>query len=235
MTVPNSNPSFWRRGSRLATFVTIFASLAFVARAQAPYALFQNSAIVGSGNTITATQVPVVLGSGVTVYVNLTMQFDVDSSGNLTISSGFPQILPAPTLLTSSFVPGTYVGPSTILSGGMIITITGPGVTDGGATIWTLTTPSGANEETYPGTATWYVGPLASSPYAARLKSAGITSTAWSYGLLGASFGDTFDPWPANGLIGVSQVGNTITFASFSSAGKDSNLPFAQVTYTLKP
>lgn len=232
MTVFENNSSSLGRATRLATFVTLFTAWPFVARAQAPYALLQNSAIIGSGNTITATQVPVVLGSGVTVYVNLKLQFDVDSTGNLTVSSGYPQVFASPSLLTSSFIAGTYVGPNSINNGENIITISGPAVTAGGATIWTLTTPSGASSATYPATASWYVGPLASSPYAARLKAAGITSTAWSYGVLG---GPSLDGWFSNGLIGVSQVGNTLTFASFTADfGKDSNLPFDQITYTLK-
>jgi hypothetical protein len=146
-------------------------------------ALFQYSSLTGSGNTITATQVPVAAASGSTMYVNLSIQFDVDSSGNLTLSPGFPQISPSPSLIVSSFTAGRYTGPSTIYSGGAIVNISGPGVTDGGASQWSSAAAASANQCTYPGTATWYVGPIANSPYVTRLKSAGITSTAWSYGV----------------------------------------------------
>jgi len=233
MTALYSNSSLWRRAARLAAFVMIFSAWMLVARAGEPYALFQNSSIVASGNTITATQVPVVLSSGATDYVNLTIQFDVSASGKLTVSAGYPQDFASPSLLASSFTAGTYVGPSAILTGKAEITVSGPAVTAGGATLWSLTTPTGASVYTYPDTATWYVGPIENSPYAARLKSAGITSTAWSYGL-GSAVGQG-STWPVNGLIGVSQIGNTITFASFTSNGKDSNLPYDQITYTLKP
>src|SRR5580692_8553620 len=87
---------------------------AFVVDAQTPpYALFQYSTLTGTGNTITATQVPLVIATGVTVYVNLTLQFAVDSSGNVTIVSGYPQEIPAPTVVISDFKAGTYAGPST--------------------------------------------------------------------------------------------------------------------------
>jgi hypothetical protein len=226
---------------RYVRAAAIFMSLtcAGAVRAQAPpYALFQYSSLTGSGNTITATEVPVVTASGVTVYVNLALQFNVDANGNLTISTGYPQVTPAPTILTSSFTAGTYVGPSTALAGGMIVTVSGPGVTDGGATEWTLSTGSGANNCTTPVSASWYVGPIASNPWASRIKAAGITSTAFSYGIAsgpGCGFtGVTGNDWPNGALIGVSQVGNTLTIASFSSGSTDNSLPVNQITYTLK-
>jgi len=228
-----------RRGARQITFVMAFAALVVVARAQTqpPYALFQYSTLTGSGNKITATQIPVVTAPGITVYVNATLQFDVDSNGNLTISSGFPQLSAAPTLLASSFKAGRYVGPSTVLGGKAIINVSGPGVSDGGATQWSLSAATGADASTYPGTATWYVGPISSNPFAARLSKAGITSTAWSYGV--SSSQSSMARFAQDTLIGVSQVGNTITFVSFttpfSSGSTDSNTPVDQITYTLTP
>ncbi|MBV8847310.1 MAG: hypothetical protein JO307_31255 [Bryobacterales bacterium] len=220
----------------LAMAVMVFPPATSVARAQSPqppYALFEYSALTGSGNTITATEVPVVLGPGHTIYVNLTMQFNVDSAGNLTLTPGYPKVIPAPQPLIMSFMTGKYVGPSTIYNGGMIVNVSGPGVTSGGATEWSLSAGSGAVIYTYPSSATWYVGPLASNPLAARLSKANITSTAWSYGLGSAPYGNGM--WSTDTLIGVSQVGNTITIVSFTRNGVDSNIPFDQVTYTLGP
>ena len=208
----------------LATFVMILAAGGVLApRAQAqqpPYALFERSTLTASGNTINAIQVPVVLSSGITVYLNLSLQFLVDSSGNLTLASGYPQVTPSPILLTGAFVAGKYAEPDTDK---YTLNVAGPGVLDGGITQWT-----GVGSCGY--TATWYTGPIASNPLAARLKSAGITSTAWSYGVgnVCSLFGNT------NSLIGVSQVGNTLTFVSFTQNG-DLNLPVSQVTYTLAP
>ena len=235
MTVFRRTLNLSRATALLAMAVMVFPPATFVARAQSPqppYALFEYSALTGSGNTITATEVPVVLGPGHTIYVNLTMQFNVDSAGNLTLTPGYPQFMPAPQILTSSFMAGKYVGPSTIFGGNMIVNVSGPGVTSGGATEWSLSAASGAYVYTYPSSATWYVGPLASNPLAARLSKANLTSTAWSYGVGSSPNGGL---WSTDTLIGVSQVGNTITIVSFTRNGVDSNLPVDQVTYTLAP
>jgi hypothetical protein len=208
----------------LATFVMILAAGGVLApRAQAqqpPYALFERSTLTASGNTINAIQVPVVLASGITVYLNLSLQFLVDSTGNLTLASGYPQVTPSPILLTGSFVAGKYVGYSS-----STLNVTGPGVLDGGVTQWTSVGSCGQ-------TGSWYAGPIASNPLAARLNLAKITSTAWSYGI-GSVCGLGNAP---TSLIGVSQVGNTLTFVSFTVNGRDdTNLPVDQIVYTLVP
>ena len=154
--------------------------------------------------------------------------------GNLTLASGYPQVSQAPTLLTSGFKAGTYVGPSSIAGGKALITVSGPGVTDGGATMWSLSTAAGASSSTYPISATWYAGPIASNPNAARLSKAGVTSAAYSYGTVGGSTG--YCTWSNNALIGASQIGNTLTLVSFSVGGcSDTNVPSDTITYTLVP
>ena len=151
----------WKRGNQMkiqqnrlkrygvfaGSFLAILMICVIAVRAQTPappYALFQYASLTGSGNTITATQVPVVTATGVTVYENLTLQFNVDSNGNLTLAPGYPQSIPAPAILTSGFKPGTYVGPSNVLAGKALITVSGPGVSAGGATTWSLSAAPGA-------------------------------------------------------------------------------------------
>ncbi|MGD1070795.1 MAG: hypothetical protein ABSB15_11695 [Bryobacteraceae bacterium] len=226
-----------RQSARIGACLILLAACALVGQAQtAPYALFQSASLTGSGNTITATGIPVVIAPNLTVYVNLNLQFNVDVNGNLTISQGYPQIIPAPTILSSGFKAGTYAGPGSILGGKALITVSGPGVTDGGATEWSLSSAAGADPCTYPYSATWYVGPIANNPYAAWLKSDGITSTAYSYGVGSASNsnGCSNSVWYLDALIGVSQVGNTITIVSFGDQGGQSNSPEGQITYTLQ-
>src|SRR5215472_12824105 len=98
----------------LVCLSTLLAAAVAVAALPAtpPYALFQYASITGSGNTITASWVPVVTTSGNTIYKNVTLQFNVDASGNLTLASGFPQVIPAPVVQVSSFMAGNYVGPN---------------------------------------------------------------------------------------------------------------------------
>jgi hypothetical protein len=244
MELRYENPKNCRRRSRLMSLITVTAVACVMqsgAQAQTspqpPYALFDQSTITGSGDTITVSWVPVVTAAGAVLFKNLTIQFHVDSAGNLTIASGYPQVVPAPTVQTSSFRAGNYVGPSGVLSGKALISVSGPGVTSAGATEWSLAASTGANASTYPASAAWYAAPIASSPLAARLAAAKITSTAWSYGVVGSQPW-TIDNghWFTNSLIGVSQVGNTLTLVTFTDNNSvDHNTPQDQITYTLIP
>ena len=201
-----------------------------------PYTLFQYSTLTGSGSTVTATWVPIVNSAGKTTYENVTIQFAVSANGALSIAPGYPKIVPTPPSLTTSFKGGKYVGPSTVFEGTAIVTVSGPGVAPGGATEWSLAAAKGAYPYTYPGSATWYAGQKATSPIAARLTKAGITSTAWSYGIGGGclcSYGN--GGWYyANSLLGFSQTANTLTIVSFTDeSGADHNQPVSQIIYTL--
>jgi hypothetical protein len=226
------------RTARLVLVAILLLSVASVARAQTPQASFERSTLTGSGNTINATRVPVAISSTLTVYVDMTMQFNVDSNGNLTMVASYPRIVPSATLLTGNFKAGTYVGPSTKFNAKGFITVSGPGVSDGGTTTWSMSAASSADPSTNPSSATWYVGPIANNPQVDRLKragGAGITSTAWSYGVASGLSSDSLH-WAPGTLIGVSQTGNAITFASFSFNGTgDYAGPQDQVTFTLVP
>lgn len=106
---------------RVRTPVFLLAAMCVFAAAaqtqQPPYALLQQATLTGSGNTITATQIPVVTASGVVVYVKAAIQFNVDANGNLTVAPGFPQMTAAPSTIVSNFKAGRYVGPSNVLGG----------------------------------------------------------------------------------------------------------------------
>jgi hypothetical protein len=162
------------------------------------------------------------------------------STGNVAVlglrvrASAFTSIPPT-TGATSQVVPtfafktGSYFSPSTILNGQGAIDIAGPGVSDGGATLFSLAAAPGAASQTYPSTATWFVGPIANNPWAARLSKAGITSAAWSYGVGDGYIGSN------NDLLGFSQIGNTLMIARFSYGGTDYAAPVDEIIYTLVP
>jgi len=240
----------WRgtRPARLIVLVAAFtAATAAVAPAQTkdaspqpstpadvtPQAEFQYSALSGSGNTILATRVPAVTSTGKTLYWDVTLLFDVDSNGNLTLDPAYPQIVPSPNLITAGFQAGNYAGPSTILNGKALVTISGPGVAPGGATEWSLAASTGAASCTYPATATWYVGPFATNPWMARIKAAGISLTQYANYSWGATGGTScYSDWQDNSLIGLSQTNGTLTILSFTYAGKDYSTARDQITYT---
>jgi hypothetical protein len=196
----------------------------------------QYAVMTGSNNSILATRLPVVY-NGRTYYEDVTfaLYFAISSKGVVT-ATATPTVVTSPTLLTANFEAGNYVGPSTVGSGNALITVSGPGVVVGGATEWSIAASTGAWGCTYPSTATFYVGPITSNPLYARLKAAGITSTAYSYGIVGD--GPTCFPgydWYAGSLIGLTQNNGTLTIVSFTNnANQDHDVPIDQITYTLK-
>jgi hypothetical protein len=205
----------------------------------APYAELQYATLTGTSNTINATMVPVVLSNGTIVYKNLTIPLKVTetvsgTTTTVTVTAGTVTEVASPTPQVSSFKAGTYVGPG----GGstQVINLSSPGVTSNGATEWSIAAASSATGCTYPTTGTFYVGALANNPLYARLKKAGITSTAYSYGLLGS--GNTCFPggaWYGGTIVGLSQTGNSLTIYSFTeNSTQDQSTPYDQITYTLK-
>jgi hypothetical protein len=176
------------------------------------------------------------IGKSITI-VSFTLS-GADSStpqDQVTFTLGTPATFPG--AAASAFQAGTYVGPGTMYSGKAVITVSGPGASDSGTTEWALSSANGANGCTFPNSATWYTGQIANSPYATRLKTAGITSNALSYGVGGGpgcgTSGVVSGAWNPDTLIGVSQDGNTITISSFTLSGTDSSIPVDQITFTL--
>jgi hypothetical protein len=196
-----------------------------------PHAEFPNSTLTGANNTITATRVPVVDSTGAIHYRDITLLFDVEDSSSagvsVTLASGYPTVVPSATpILIEGFQAGTYVAPT-----GAKIAVTGPGVASGGATEWSLA--QSGTTCSFPFSATWYVGQNANNPLYARLKKAGITSTAYSYGLLGTSSSCGDNDWDSGALLGFSQTGKSLTIVSFTYVGtEDSNVPRQQITFT---
>ena len=105
----------------------------FTSLAVAQLANFQDAAMVGGPDTVTISRVPVQDASGNVSYQDVFLQFDVDSAGNLTLSAGFPAVQPSPSLITSHFVPGTYVGPANLGKGNSWSRLAAPALVPGGA------------------------------------------------------------------------------------------------------
>jgi len=213
----------------LALSLAVVAGFSAQAQTTTPHSLFEDSTITSSGDSINAIRVPARDANGVLHYWDVTLVFDTDDLGNLTLAAGYPTITPSDNPLTAHFKPGTYVSPS-----GAKIVVSGPGVTSGGATEWSLA--QSGTTCSFPYSATWYVGTLTSNPLYARLKRDGITSTAYSYGILGTSASCGSGYWDSGALLGFSQTGNALTIVSFSVSGTDdSSTPGAQITFTYEP
>ncbi len=195
------------------------------AYAQSVY--LQDSTIIGTNSTLTATRVPIVTSSGI-VYQDLTISLAVGSNGNLKVSKTTAILSPTPDV--GNFVAGAYQG-----SGGAAdnqITVSGPGVTSGGATEWSVALTPGASNDSgsHLTSGTFYVGPVASNPLYNRIVDAKITNTtAYSFGLSGGGN----NGFASGFLLGFAQTGNTLTVVNFTNGSGDSSVPLMQYTYTL--
>jgi hypothetical protein len=182
--------------------------------------------------------VPVVRSNGTIVYENLTIPVKVveNSAGAITITAGTITETAFGLQPTDGFKAGNYVGPGgTSSSETQLLTVSGPGVTTGGATEWSVGVSPGATGCTYPITATFYVGPITSNPLYPRLKKAGITSPAYSYGIMGAQTCGAGTWWLNGSILGFSQTGNALNIVSFTSDySNDQSTAGAQITYKLE-
>jgi hypothetical protein len=221
-----------RRSTALPTaFALILAACALApyanAQKRAPstttdYAEFQNSTLSGTSNTINVANVPVVTSSGIT-YDNVTITFSVSSSGTLKVTS--TKVVAAAEVQTDGFEAGTYQAPG----GGEQIDVSGPGVESGGETEWSFATTSLNCQNQV--SATWYVGPITSSPYYTRITAANVPLTGYSYGVGGGA--SNCGAWNPNSLLGFAQTGSQLTITDFSNlSGQDQSEPFATISYT---
>jgi hypothetical protein len=124
-----------------------------------------------------------------------------------------------------------------LFDGKGLIAVSGPAVTDAGATMWSLAAAPGTDPGLYIASISWYVGPIANNPFATRINAAGITSTAYSYGILTGG-PDCEQPWcsgSSGNLVGLSQTGNILSIATFSTNGvNDRTSPYGLLTFTLQ-
>ncbi len=193
------------------------------------------SNVIATGSSIFLNRLPIQLPSGTIIYKDVTIQLNSDSTGLVSDVSPIVQAT-SPNLLSANFRAGTYVLPSITSSG---FAMTGPGAVPGSVmTKWEVNaTPT---KSQYCGSpAVFYAGPLSAHPSTTRLKAAGITSTEYSYGIIGAGAGCSSysgASFLTGALVGFSQSGSLLTIASFTtySDGKDHNVPVQSITYRLQ-
>jgi len=228
----------WRRAARLATFVIVLAACVVAAHAQTqetasqqpptgtPEALFQDSTLTGTTNTINVNWLPVANTTMGTIYDDVTIQFAVAADGTLTVAS--VQIAPSPRVIIDHFKAGNYIGPSNDTN--FLITVSGPGIAPGGVTEWSLAASPGASGYTYPSEATWWCGPIKNSPYWKRIKAAGVPLQGFCYGV-GSGYDSNYN-WGTDSLLGFSQNGDDLTISSFTHLGTDQPEPVDNIPYT---
>lgn len=185
----------------------------------------QGASISAAGNTIVAARVPVQVGTGAVKYFDVKITLTGTATGStptgVTVSGSSS---PSATINTSGFSAGKYVD-----GNGNVYYVNGPGVGPGGSTSWALT---GSTWKTgcQPLSATWYTDTGTNNPEAARLTTAGISTTAYNFGVLGSS-SQCGTNWYSGTLVGASHAGNAIVISSFTWAGsKDYKTPVDTIT-----
>jgi hypothetical protein len=193
------------------------------------------SNVTAVGPTITITRLPILKPDGKFIYKDVIIQLKSDSSGNLTYVPSTPQQKLSPSLISNRFVAGTYVYPGNTNEG---FILSGPSGVPGRSVTKFEVNKSPSLRDYCGVPAIFYVGALSANPNYARIKAAGITSTEYSYGIIGGSVscginGGTFG---TGALVGFSQSGNLLTIASFTKqiGGKDQNTPVSFITYRAK-
>lgn len=194
-----------------------------------PEALFQDSTLTATTNTINATWLPLVTSTGKILYDDVTIQFAVADDGTLSVSS--LQQNPSKKAIIDHFKAGNYIGPSN--DSNFLITVSGPGIAPGGATDWSLSVSPGGNDCTTPSEATWWVGPIMKSPYWSRIKAAGVPLTNYSYGLGGSPADCENADWGYNSLLGFTETSQgSFVITSFTVNDKDQSQPVAEIPYS---
>lgn len=193
----------------------------------------QGASISAAGGTIAVAHLPVQVAGGAPSYFDLTITLTGISVGGT--PSGVKvagKSVASQIIASDGFQQGTYKDASA-----NVYSVTGPGVGPGGATAWSLTFLSqGQNFPCILDSVTWYTDPGPNNPEAPRLQAAGITTTAYSFGLSGGS--SCAESAFSNGaLVGVAHTGSGIAISSFSSftgsKPADSSTPTS--TWTLTP
>ena len=196
----------------LAATVSALASQAVLA--VTPTMRSESATLSGASNQVVITRVPITDQFGAVKYWDIQLQFTLDPlTGKPSVSTGFPTVVTSPSITVGNFKPGTYRD-----SLGRKYTVGGPNVAAGGRTSWSLAAVPSASG--FFASLAWTTGPVVGHPNQASLNARTITSTAFSWGTMGAHndfFSNTpFYVWSNGNVVGASQTGNTLSLHLFS-------------------
>jgi hypothetical protein len=174
-----------------------------------------------AGNTVSMTRIPVKTSTGAVLFKDIQIQFTVDNLGNTTLSAGFPKVTVSPVIPTS-FKAGTYKDIY-----GYKYTVSGPAPIVGGRTMWRIQriTPAGYIFE-----ASWATGAVSGHPFQTQLTRNKITSTVYTWGVVGASNDVTLFYLNINEILGVQQIGNQLVFHLYNDPISNAETGTAQLT-----
>jgi len=182
---------------------------------------FQSGHIVGSGRRINMLRIPVT-----DTTTNQTTLFDASFSFNFIPGQGFvfeglTAGLSQP-VATSNIRSGRYEDVS-----GWCYRIDGPSLLDDGRSFYSIRAGGEGCGNNNRFSANFVTGPAVGHPDIGGRTVAASLNNTWVYGIVSNTTNSTsaFLSWPANGLIGVRQNGDQISFALFDLNGGDTLEP----------
>ncbi|WP_333824447.1 hypothetical protein [Pinisolibacter sp.] len=210
------------------TFRPLLAALALTALAAltTPAAAtdfrLDNAVVVGSGDEIAITRLPLVTAGGAIVYVDVTLALTAGSGTTLSLVPGSLKTTRSVTLDAGALTPGRYRvhGASPVL----VMRLIGPTLGAGNRPMWSLIGESVGQQMNF------YAGNFAGHPLQARLQKAGITWAGQAFG--STSRNTSFDGWyfDERQLVAIQPLGRGVALTSWSYKGVDSKAPLRTVT-----
>ena len=177
------------------------------ASAAPPDMLLQSANVSGSGNTLNVTRVPVRDSTGKITYKDIELSFDVSNTGVVTLGAGSPVVTTSPSLNVAAFRAGIYKD-----SLNRHVQVSGPSVLAGGRTGWTMNWIDPGAGAYF--NATWATGAVTGHPNGTTLTAFGITTTTYSWGVIGSNNGFLAN-WFAAYVFGAAQLGDVLTLHYF--------------------
>lgn len=209
----------------MAVLLILYLAAPREAEAQ-PRAFFQWGTANGVENRLSISRVPVTDGRGGVKYYDVSLVFNVDNTGRLTLNTGASRITASPNVAVGAFRPGKYYGGRFNCDE---FIVGAPGVVQGGRISGSIA-DDGCLLGDLSFNASWVAGPITGHPNEGALRAAGITYQGYSWGLVG-EVGYDWDAsgWNPGDLIGVVQSGQQLILHNFG----DDNREDTSVVFTL--
>ena len=197
---------------------------ASLAVAAVPALFLEQSSITGASDIIKASRVPVRNAAGAIKYYEIEMKFQIDAAGLPVLAplhkarrnQPYPVIGPSPNLTVGAFKAGKYKD-----TYDNVYTVSGPGAAAGGRTTWAiqLTKLGTSCPSCAINSGSWTTGAIAGHPIQPVLTAQGITSTAYSWGIVNAANGTSSPPlyycWLDSRAVGASQSGSLLALNGY--------------------
>lgn len=182
---------------------------------------FDDSTVSASGQQMTVTRLPVRKPDGTVVYRDVTLNFVVNSAGQVVVKSSKTINSPPQIVFNGKFEAGKYY---LAAKKEKVFDVVGPQIGVAGRAMWSIRLNGATVVRIYP-------GPVKGHPYEAEIKQSGVKSDL-AYGVTDDDFGSGFNDShniPPDSLIGAQYGNGEITISDFGPLTGLTNRPLGTV------